>query len=89
MDVMKSSVCLLCLFTALVCAALLARIYLRTRSSFLFWSALCFSLLTINNLVLYLEAVVFPTQINLLPFRNFSSLAALGILLYGFIWDAD
>ncbi|WP_207485928.1 DUF5985 family protein [Arenibaculum pallidiluteum] len=89
MEALKSTVYFLCFATAVFCTFLLARSYLRTRSRLLLWAVLCFILLAMNNVMLFLDVVVFPTEINLLPFRNISVLAGLGILLYGFIWDAD
>jgi len=89
MEIVKSSVYFLCLATAAFCTILLARSYLRTRIRLLLWAGLCFVLLTVSNLTLVLDVVVFPTQVNLLVVRHVSTLAALGVLLYGFIWDAD
>jgi len=89
MEIVKSSVYFLCFATAVFCTVLLARSYLRTRIRLLLWAMLCFVLLTINNVTLFFDVVVFPTQVNLLPIRHLSTLAALGVLLYGFIWDAD
>jgi hypothetical protein len=88
MEIVKSAVYLLCAATSLFCMALLARSYLRSRSRLLLWSTLCFVGLAINNLVLFLDAVVFP-GVDLLPVRHLSVLAGLGVLLYGFVWDAD
>jgi uncharacterized membrane protein len=89
MGIAQSSVYFLCFLTSLACTILLARSYFRTKSRLLLWALLCFVLLAVNNGVLFLDVVVFPTQVSLLPVRHVSVLAALGVLLYGFIWDAD
>lgn len=89
MDVVKSAVYLLCFAASLLCMVLLLRSYLRSRSRLLLWSTLCFVCLSINNLLLFIDVVVLPTQVDLLPLRQFSTIAGLGILLYGFIWDAE
>ena len=78
----------LCLATSVLCLALLVRSYLRTRNRLLLWSALCFVGLAFNNLLLFLDLAVF-TQTDLLLFRALSSLAAVGVLLFGFIWETD
>jgi len=89
MDVVKSGVYLLCFAASLLCMILLLRSYRRSRSRLLLWSSLCFVAFAINNLLLFIDVVVLPTQVDLLPFRQLSALAGVGVLLYGFIWDAD
>lgn len=78
----------LCLATSVLCLVLLVRAYLRTRTRLLLWSALCFVGLAVNNLLLFLDLAVF-THIDLLSFRASSSLLAVGVLLFGFIWETD
>ena len=78
----------LCLLTSAVCAALLARSWRRSRQPLLLWSAACFSLLAINNLLVVLDMVVL-TGVNLSLARQLTSLAAVGVLIYGFIWEVD
>jgi len=78
----------LCLLTSAVCAALLVRSYGRSRQPLLLWSAACFTLLAINNLLVVLDMVVLPTA-DLSLARQLSSLAAVGVLIYGFIWEVD
>ena len=43
----------------------------------------------VNNLLLFIDVVVLPTQVDLLPLRQFSAMAGVGVLLSGFIWDAE
>ena len=78
----------LCLATSVLCLVLLVRAYLRTRTGLLLWSALCFVGLAVNNMLLFLDLVVF-TEVDLLLFRTLSALAAVGVLLFGFIWELD
>lgn len=89
MDVVKSAVYLLCFAASLLCMVLLLRSYVRSRSRLLLWSTLCFVGLAVNNLLLFIDVVVLPTQVDLLPLRQFSAMAGVGVLLYGFIWDAE
>lgn len=79
---------LMCVASALACTALLIRSYLKTRTALLLWSAIGFVFLSLNNFFLFLDLVVFP-DINFLIWRNLSALAAIAVLLYGFIWEAD
>lgn len=82
------AVYLLCFLTSTICAVMLGRSFHRTRTKLLFWSAFCFLLLAMNNLLLVLDLVVFPT-LNLAVARGLVSLAAVLTLLFGFIWDAE
>jgi len=86
---LKPAVYLLCMATSLLCLILLARSYARSRMRLLLWSALCFVFLAINNLLLFVDVVVFPVEVDLLPYRQLTSLLGVGVLLYGFIWEAD
>jgi hypothetical protein len=84
-----SAIYLLCVITSLVCLVLLARGYARTGVKLLLWSALCFVGLALNNLLLFIDIVILPETTSLVPFRQGTTFIALGILLYGFIWEAD
>jgi hypothetical protein len=79
---------LLCTLTSLACAWLLLGSYRRTRHRLLFWSGAAFVGLTINNLLLLLDKVVFP-EMNFLPVRLVSALIALLLLLYGLIDEKE
>lgn len=78
----------LCFLTSLACAALLGRSYVRNRSSMLFWSSLCFAFLALANLFVVFDMVVFP-DVNLRQVRLWLSLAAVAVLLFGFIWGME
>ena len=79
----------LCILTSLACAWLLLGSYRRTRHRLLFWSGMCFVVLTLNNVLLLFDRVVFPTTVDLLPYRLVSSLFALLLLLYGLIYEKE
>lgn len=83
------AVYLLCFFTSTICAVMLGRSFHRTRAKLLFWSAVCFGLFAVNNLLLVLDLVVFPSSVDLALPRGLVSLAAVATLLFGFIWDAE
>lgn len=69
--------------------ALLGRSYMRSRNRLLLWSALAFVGLALNNLVVVCDLIIWPVEVDLLPLRYLLALAGLGVLLYGFIWEAD
>jgi hypothetical protein len=78
----------LCLLTSGACAWLLVRSYLRNRTPLLLWSAACFVLLALNNLFVVADMLVLPT-VDLTALRSLSSLAAVGVLIYGFVTEID
>jgi Family of unknown function (DUF5985) len=78
----------LCALTALLCALLLLWSYARSGYRLLLWSGLCFAGLTLNNILLVVDKLVLP-QIDLSLWRSGTALAAMCVLLYGLIWDAE
>jgi uncharacterized membrane protein YkvI len=83
-----TAVYLLCLITSLVCAALLTRAWRKSRSKLLLWTAASFGFLALNNLFLVADMIVFAGA-DLRWARHLSALAAISVLLYGFIWEAE
>lgn len=78
----------LCFLTSAACSALLARSYRRTGARLLMWSAFCFLFLAANNLVVILDLLILPDT-DFRFARHALSLTALGLLLFGFIWDRE
>jgi hypothetical protein len=76
----------LCALASLACAVLLWRGWAASRARLLLWSALCFTLLTVNNVLLFVDLVV-VTDIDLSETRTATGLAGLLLLLYGLIYD--
>lgn len=87
-DVFPTSVYLLCFATSSACAWLLARNYARTRARLLLWSGICFGFLAVNNLLVVVDLVLIE-EVTLQVPRLLSSLLAVGVLLFGFIWDLE
>lgn len=83
-----ASVYLLCFLTSAACALLLARSYRRTGARLLFWSALCFLFLAANNLLVIFDLLLIP-DFDFRLARYLLALAALAVLLFGFIWDVE
>lgn len=79
----------LCAVTSLACSFLLLRSYKANGYRLLFWSGLCFAGLSVNNLLLILDRLVFPVEMDLSLWRAAAALIALLPLLYGLIWEED
>jgi hypothetical protein len=89
LETFKFLLFLLAALTSFGCMALLFRGYARTGVRLLLWSALCFIFLTANNVLLFFDTIVFPTQIDLRAFRLGAALVGVVCLLYAFIWEAE
>jgi hypothetical protein len=79
----------LSVLTCLACTVLLYRAYVKTKQRLLLWSTLCFVGLSVNNILLFVDLVVFPTEIDLRSWRLGGALLGLMFLLYGFIWETE
>jgi hypothetical protein len=78
----------LCTLTSLACAWLLLASYRRTGYRLLFWSGWSFVAMTVNNLFLVFDKVVFP-DVYLLPVRLIAALVSMLLLLYGLIYEKE
>jgi hypothetical protein len=79
---------ILCFATSVLCAGLLIRAWTRSRAQLLFWSALSFVFLALNNALLVADLIFF-LNIDLRMWRTLTALAAGAVMLYGFIWRDD
>ena len=77
---------ILCTATSALCAILLYRGYRNSRARLLFWSALCFVGLALNNILLIVDLQVVP-ELDLTTWRMVPALAGVAVLLYGLIWE--
>jgi hypothetical protein len=78
----------LCAATALLCAFLLLQAYRREGQRLLLWSGLCFAGLTLNNLALIADKLIYP-DVDLVVLRTSLALASMVVLLYGLIWGTE
>jgi hypothetical protein len=78
----------LCALTCLAAFVLLLRSWRATRFRLLFWSALCFAGLTLNNLLLVADKLFLP-DVDLTTWRLATGLAAVLLLLFGLIWEEE
>ena len=85
---MIAVVYILCALTSLACAVLLWRGWRRTGARLLFWSALCFIGLFLNNVLLVVDTQVVP-QMDLALARMVPALLGALALVYGLVWDTQ
>ena len=78
----------LCFATSAACGWLLGRSYRSTGARLLLWSSLCFFFLAANNLLVFVDLLVIR-NVDLRLGRLLLALAAIGILLFGFVWEAE
>jgi len=76
----------LCTLTSLLCAVLLLRSYFRSKYRLLYWAGICFVGITLNNMLLVADKLIFP-NIDLFPFRVAVGFLALCFFMYGLIFD--
>ena len=86
---MAASIYTLCALTSILCCVLLWRSWRRSGARLLFWSALCFACLSVNNVLLVLDRVVWPVEVDLGNWRLLWALAAVLLLLFGLVWEED
>lgn len=79
----------LCALTSITCLVLLWRSWRASGARLLFWSALCFGALSINNVLLVVDRVILPTEISLYNWRLVAAMAAVLLLLVGLIWEEE
>jgi hypothetical protein len=79
----------LCALTSITCLVLLWRSWRASGARLLFWSALCFGALSVNNVLLVLDRVVWPVEVDLTLARLLAALLAVLLLLFGLIWEED
>lgn len=85
---MTPALYILTCLTTLLCVILLLRGYARTRRKLLLWSGLCFAGLTVSNLFVIADLMIFPT-IDFYTWRTGSSAVAMALLVYGLIWESE
>lgn len=78
---------LLCAATSFLCAVLQWRAYLRAKNRFLLMMSLCFACFFANNLLLIIDSMTGPNVSLVIP-RGLVLLTGLGVVLFGFIWEA-
>lgn len=85
---MSSVVFILCTITSLASAVLLARGVSQPGGRLMFWSAVAFVGMALNNVLLYVDLVVTGPQMDLSLYPNLAALASIVVLVYALIWEA-
>lgn len=78
---------LLCAATSLVAAAMLLRYYSRRGTPLLLWSSVGFLGLTGNNVLVYVDLVLYP-DVDLALIRALAGAVGMLALVYGLIWES-
>jgi hypothetical protein len=78
----------LCFLSSGLCAYLLVIGFSRQRQRLLLWSAVCFCLLALNNLLVFVDIILLP-DLDLMWLRSLTALLAVSTLIYGFIWEIE
>lgn len=84
---MAATIYSLCALMSLGVAVLLWRHYLATRSRLLFWSAVCFGGLTLNNVALVVDKLFWSGDLGAL--RQIIALVSVSLLLFGLIYEEE
>jgi len=79
---------LLCAATSLVAAGMLLRHYGRRRTPLLLWSSVGFVGLAANNVLVYVDLVLFTDTVDLSIARSGVAAVAMLVLVYGLIAEA-
>ncbi len=85
---MSAAVYILATVVCLISAVLLLRGFFSGRQRLLLWSGLCFVGLTISNLLVFLDLVIFPA-VDLYFARLASAAVAMMLLVYGLVWESE
>lgn len=78
----------LCALMSLGIAVMLWRGFGKTRSRLLYWSALCFSGLSLNNLLLLVDKLLLAEG-DLSGMRQALALVSLVVLLFGLVYEDE
>lgn len=84
---MSSVTFILCTIISLISAILLMRSAKGPQGRFLFWGAIYFLGAALNNILLYIDAVVVP-DVDWALAPNLVGLVSIAILIYALIWEA-
>lgn len=86
---LPEAIYLLCAATSLVTAGVLLRTYVTRRTPLLLWSCVGFAGLAVNNVLVYVDLVLFKTTMDLSTPRAVAGAAGMLALLAGLIWEGD
>jgi hypothetical protein len=82
------SIYILCSMTSTLCAAMLYRKYGKSGFRLLLWSSLCFAGLAVNNILLFVDKILFANGPDLSVIRTLPAVLGVCVLIYGFVWES-
>ena len=85
---MASAVYLLGILVTTLCAVLLLHAFARVKQRLLLWSGLCFVGLTVSNILLFVDLVIWP-EFSLYTWRLSTAAIAMLLLVYGLVMESD
>ena len=85
---MDTALDILTLLTTILCAILLFRGYQNVRKRLLLWSGMCFLGLSLATLLRIMDLRIFLAT-DLYSYRLGMTALAMGLLLYGLIWESQ
>lgn len=83
---MSAALYILSIVTTLACSVLLLRAYFRVRNGLLLWSGLCFAGLTLDNVLVFGDMLLFPAT-DLYTYRLASVAISTSLLIFGLVWE--
>lgn len=83
-----SIVYFLCALTSGFCTWILLKEFRVTKVPLIFWSFLCFLLLTANNVVLIVDMLFLGSDVSLAGVRGVLTIAGFGVLIWGMVWNS-
>ncbi len=83
---LADAIYILCALTSILCTVLLVRGYRQSRARLLFWSALCFVGLALNNIMLIVD-VRMLTHVDLQIWRAVPAVIGVLLLVFGLVWE--
>ena len=88
MNGLRVLVSIVAVLATIACSVVLFRGYIHQRVRVLKWSGIFFAFLTLSNVALFVDALVFP-GLDLRLARLIPTVMGTACLLYGFIWDVE
>ncbi|MRD47516.1 DUF5985 family protein [Caenimonas koreensis] len=85
---MAALIYLLCALACAICFVMLWKAFMRSRYRILFWSALSFGGMTLNNALLVADRIALPAVDLSVP-RLVLALVCLLLLVFGLVWGED
>ncbi|MBA2404961.1 MAG: hypothetical protein H0V66_09340 [Bdellovibrionales bacterium] len=82
---MAGIVYILCALTSFSCAVMLFLGYRKNKFRLLLWSSIGFSGFFLNNILLFIDVVILPNQVDLSVVRTIPALMGMIIMVYGLI----